>query len=160
ARKYEKNKIILKGGEVRYCKTTNIKKLETELLKINHKLTNIRKNHLHQATTEIIKRKPSFIVVENLNVSGMMKNRHLSKAIQQQSFYEFRRQLEYKSNWNNIEFILADRFYPSSKICSQCGAYKKDLGLSNRTYICKKCGCILDRDLNASINLKKYKEIA
>ncbi len=158
SRKYENSKIETKGGEYRYYKTNNIKKLETKLLKLNHRLTNIRQNYLHQTTTEIIQRKPSYIVVEDLNVSGMMKNKHLSKAIQQQSFYEFKRQLEYKSNWNNIEFIIADRFYPSSKKCSECGAYKKDLKLSDRTYVCSECGCIIDRDLNASINLKNYKE--
>lgn len=157
SKKYENNKTI-KGGEVRHCKTNNIKKLETKLLKLNRRLTNIRHNYLHQTTTEIIKRKPSYIVVEDLNVSGLMKNRHLSKAIQQQSFYEFKRQLEYKSNWNNIEFIEADRFYPSSKTCSECGTYKKDLKLSDRAYICVECGCVIDRDLNASINLRNYKE--
>ncbi len=159
SRKYESNKIKTEGGENRYCKTANIKKLERKLLKLNRKLTNIRQNYLHQTTTEIIKREPSFIVIEDLNVSGMMKNKHLSKTIQQQSFYEFKRQLEYKSNWNNIEIIEAGRFYPSSKICSECGAYKKDLKLSDRTYVCTACGCIIDRDLNASINLKNYKEI-
>ena len=97
--------------------------------------------------------------MEDLHVSGMMRNKHLSKAIQQQSFFDFKRQLEYKSNWNNIEFIKADRFYPSSKICSECGAYKKDLKLSDRTYVCKECGCKKDRDLNASLNLKNYKDV-
>lgn len=157
ARKYENNKAKTEGGENRYCKTNNIKKLEKKLLKLNHRLTNTRQNYSHQTTTEIIKRKPSYIVVEDLHVSGMMRNKHLSKAIQQQSFFEFKRQLEYKSNWNKIEFIKADRFYPSSKICSECGAYKKDLKLSDRTYVCKECGCKKDRDLNASINLKNYK---
>lgn len=160
SRKYELNKLQIEGGENRYSKTNNIKKLELKLLKLNRKLTNIRQNYLHQSTTEIIKRKPSYIVLEDLNVSGIMKNRHLSKAIQQQSFYEFKRQLKYKSKWNNIKFIEADRFYPSSKLCSECGAYKKDLKLSDRTYICTECGCIIDRDLNASINLRDYKEIA
>ena len=158
ARKYENNKAKTKGGENRYCKTNNIKKLEKKLLKLNHRLTNTRQNYSHQTTTEIIKRKPSYIVVEDLHVSGMMRNKHLSKAIQQQSFFEFKRQLEYKSNWNKIEFIKADRFYPSSKICSECGAYKKDLKLSDRTYVCKECGCKKDRDLNASINLKNYQD--
>ena len=158
SRKYELNKTITKGGEYRYCKTSNIKRLEDKLLKLNRRLINIRQNYLHQTTTEIIKRKPSYIVVEDLNVSGMLKNRHLSKAIQQQSFYEFKRQLEYKASWNNIEFIEADRFYPSSKLCSECGAYKKDLKLSNRNYKCESCGAVIGRDLNASINLRNYKE--
>ena len=158
SRKYENNKTKTEGGENRYCKTNNIKKLEKKLLKLNHRLRNTRQNYSHQTTTEIIKRKPSYIVVEDLNVSAMMKNRHISKAIQQQSFYEFKRQLKYKSNWNNIEVIEADRFYPSSKICSGCGAYKKDLKLSDRSYICTECGCTINRDLNASINLKNYKD--
>lgn len=152
SRKYEKNK---KGGS--YCKTSNIIKREKELLKITKRLTNIRHNHLHQTTSEIVKRKPSFICIEDLNVSGMMKNRHLSKAVQQQCFYEFRRQIEYKSNWNNVPVIIADRFFPSSKLCSCCGHIKKDLKLSDRIYKCE-CGNVIDRDFQASLNLKKYGE--
>ena len=150
---YEKNK---KGKE--YCKTNNVIKKEKLLLKLNHRLTNIRQNHLHQTTSEIIKRKPSFICIEDLNVSGMMKNKHLSKAVQQQEFYEFRRQIEYKSAWNNIPVIIADRFFPSSKLCSCCGHIKKDLKLSDRVYKCK-CGNIIDRDYQAALNLKKYGEM-
>lgn len=152
SRKYLKNK---KGDS--YCKTSNIIKSEKKLLKINHKLTNIRKNYLHQVTSEIIKREPSFICLEDLNVKGMMKNRHLSKAIQQQKFYEFRRQIEYKSKWNNITVIIADRFFPSSKLCTCCGKIKKDLKLSDRIYKCE-CGNVIDRDYQASLNLKKYGE--
>ena len=153
SRKYEKNK---KG--VSYCKTSNIIKSEKELLKLNHKLTNIRQNYLHQTTTDIIKRKPSFIVLEDLNVSGMMKNRHLSKAVQQQKLHEFRRQIEYKSEWNGIEVVIADRFFPSSKMCSCCGNIKKDLKLSDRIYKCE-CGNVIDRDYQASLNLKRYGEM-
>ena len=152
SRRYEKNK----KGEC-YCKTSNIIKREKELLKITKRLTNIRQNHLHQTTSEIVKRKPSFICMEDLNVSGMMKNRYLSKALQQQSFYEFRRQIEYKSKWNNISVIIADRFFPSSKLCSCCGNIKKDLKLSDRIYKCK-CGNVIDRDFQASLNLKIYGE--
>lgn len=140
----------------RYKKTKNIIKLEKQLKKLQQRLTNIRHNYLHQITTEIIKRKPSFITVEDLNVMGMMKNKHLSKSIQEQCFYEFYRQLQYKSEWNNIKFIVADRYFASSKICSCCGSYKKDLKLSEREYICEECGSVLDRDYNASLNLKKY----
>jgi putative transposase len=86
----------------------------------------------------------------------MMKNKHLSKAIQGQRLYEFYRQIKYKSDWNNIKLIVADRFYPSSKTCSKCGSYNKDLKLNDRDYICKECGVVLDRDINASINLKNY----
>nr|DAK38281.1 MAG TPA: endonuclease [Caudoviricetes sp.] len=152
SRRYEKNK---KG--VSYCKTSNIIKRAKELLKVIKRLTNIRQNHLHQTTSEIVKRKPSFICIEDLNVSGMMKNRHLAKAIQQQSFYEFRKMIEYKSKWNNIPVIIVDRFFPSSKLCSCCGKIKKDLKLSDRTYKCE-CGNIIDRDFQASLNLKLYGE--
>lgn len=152
SRRYEKNK---KGDS--YCKTSNIIKIEKELLKVIKRLTNIRQNYLHQITSEIIKRKPSFICIEDLNVSRMMKNKHLSRTVQQQGFYEFRRQITYKSEWNNISLIIADRFFPSSKICSCCGNIKKDLKLSNRIYKCE-CGNIIDRDFQASLNLKKHGE--
>ena len=152
SRRYEKNK---KG--VSYCKTCNIIKREKELLKVVKRLTNIRHNHIHQITSEIVKRKPSFICIEDLNVSGMIKNRHLSKAVQQQGFYEFRRQIEYKSEWSNIPVIIADRFFPSSKLCSCCGTIKKDLKLSDRIYQCE-CGNVIDRDFQASLNLQTYGE--
>lgn len=152
SRRYEKNK---KG--VSYCKTSNIIKKEKELLKATKRLTNIRQNYLHQTTSEIVKRKPSFICMEDLNVRGMMKNKHLSKAVQQQKFYEFRRQIEYKSEWNNILVIIADRFFPSSKLCSCCGNIKKDLKLSDRIYKCE-CGNVINRDFQASLNLKMYGE--
>ena len=152
SRRYESNK----KGE-RYCKTRNIAKRERELLKVSRRLTNIRHNHIHQITSEIIKRKPSFICIEDLNVSGMMKNKHLSKAVQQQGLYEFRRQIEYKSTWNHIPVIIADRYFPSSKLCSCCGTIKSDLKLSDRIYRCE-CGNIIDRDVQASLNLKTYGE--
>ena len=152
SRRYEKNK---KG--VSYCKTSNIIKREKELLKVAKRLTNIRQNHIHQATSEIVKRKPSFICMEDLNVSGMMKNKYLSKAVWQQGLYEFRRQIEYKSKLNNIPVIIADSFFPSSKLCSRCGNIKKDLKLSDRIYKCQ-CGNVIDRDFQASVNLKIYGE--
>ena len=152
SRSYEKNK---KGES--YCKTNNVIKKEKLLLKLNYRLTNIRHNYLHQVTTEIVKREPSFICLEDLNVSGMMKNKHLSKAIQQQGFYEFRRQIKYKSLRSNIQVIIADRFFPSSKLCSCCGNIKKDLKLSDRIYKCE-CGNIIDRDCQAALNLKQYGE--
>lgn len=153
SRRYENNK---KGEN--YCKTSNIIKREKELLKLNHRLTNIRQNYFHQTTSEIIKRKPSFICMEDLNVKGMMKNRHLSKAVQQQCFGEFRKQIEYKSLWSSIPVIIADRFFPSSKLCSCCGNIKKDLKLSDRIYKCG-CGNVIDRDYQASLNLKRYGEM-
>lgn len=153
SRKYLKNK---KGGS--YCKTRNIIKSEKKLLKVNKNLTNIRHNYLHQTTTEIVNRKPMFIVLEDLNVKGIMKNKHLSKAIQEQCLYEFKRQIQYKSSWNNIKFIEADRFFPSSKLCSSCGCINKNLKLSDRIYICPDCGNEIDRDYQASLNLKQYGE--
>lgn len=150
SKKYEMNK---EGRS--YKKTSNIKKLENELRKINHRLKGIRHNYLHQTTTEIVNRKPMFIVLEDLNVRGMMKNRHLARAIQEQGFNELYRQIKYKSLRENIMFIKADKFYPSSKTCSKCGYIKKDLKLKDRVYKCE-CGFVMDRDKNASINLMKY----
>ena len=154
SRRYEINK---EGDN--YCKTSNIIKSEKKLLKIYHRLTNIRQNYLHQTTSEIVKRKPSFICIEDLNVSEMMKNKHRAKAIQEQKWYEFRTQIEYKCEWNNIKVVIADKRYPSSKLCSCCGKIKKDLKLSDRIYRCE-CGNVIDRDYQASINLKRYGEIA
>ena len=151
SRKYEKNK---KGGC--YCKTRNIINSEKQLLKIIHRLKNIRHNYLHQVTSEIINRKPKFVVLEDLNVKGMMKNRHLSKAIQEQCLYEFYRQMGYKCNWNGILFITADRYFASSKTCCCCGYVKKDLKLSERIYVCPKCHNVMDRDYQASVNLMRY----
>ena len=150
SRKYENGR---EGN--RYKKTSNIIKLENKLLKLNHKLTNICHNYICQTTTEIIKREPSFIVMEDLNVAGMMKNKHLAKAIQQQSFYELKKQIQYKCNWNNIKFIEAPRFYPSSKLCCICKNIKSDLKLSDRVYRCS-CGNVIDRDYQASVNLYDY----
>ena len=150
SRKYTKNK---KGES--YCKTSNIIKSERKLLILNHRLTNIRHNHIHQMTSEIIKRNPSFICIEDLNVQGMMKNKHLSKAIQQQCLYEVKRQITYKGEWNNTLIILAPRFYPSSKMCRCCKTIKKDLKLSDRIYKCS-CGNVIDRDYQASLNLEDY----
>ena len=151
SRKYEKNK---KGKE--YVKTKNIIKLEKQIQQVHRRLANIRNNYLHQTTTNIVKTKPYRVVIEDLAVSNMMKNKHLSDAIRKQGFYEFRRQLEYKCNFRGIKLVVADRFYPSSKSCSQCGKIKKDLKLKDRVYKCS-CGLNIDRDLNASINLSKYK---
>jgi putative transposase len=151
-RQISKKYLMNKKGES-YCKTRNIIKGEKLLLKVHHRLKNIRQNYRHQITTEIVKRKPSLIVLEDLNVSGMLKNRYLSKSVQEQGFYELRRQFEYKASWHGIKIIVADRFYPSSKICCKCGKVKKDLKLSDRIYSCE-CGNVIDRDLNAAINLK------
>ena len=157
SRQYEKLK--KKGGENR-SKSKNLYKLENLIRKTYKRLKNIRTNYIHQITSSLVKAKPDYIVIEDLNISGMMKNKHLSKAIQEQNLYEFERQLEYKCKWYGVELIIADRFYPSSKTCSKCGSIKKDLKLSDRVYKCKHCGLEIDRNLNASINLKQYQQSA
>lgn len=151
SRKYEQNK---EGN--RFVKTGNIIKQEKEIRLLYRKLTNIRTNHLHQATSKIVKTKPSTIVMEYLNIKGMMKNKHLSKAIAQQKLYEFKRQIQYKCEKYGIQFIEADQWFPSSKMCSGCGCVKKQLSLSERTYKCEACSLEIDRDYNASINLSRY----
>jgi len=148
-------KLKKKGGENRYKKTSNLLKLENEIQLVHKRLNNIRTNHLHQATSRLVKANPEYIVIEDLNISGMMKNKHLARSIQEQKLYEFRRQVEYKCQWYGVRLIIADRFYPSSKLCSQCGQIEKDLKLSDRIYHCD-CGLHMDRDLNASINLREY----
>lgn len=154
-RKVSKKYIKNKGGEsVR--KTNNIKKLEKKILKISRRITNIRKDSINKFTTKIVRTKPSKVVIEDLNVSGMMKNRKLSKAIQGQCFREIRRQLEYKCELNSIELVVANRWYPSSKTCSRCGFIKPKLSLSEREFNCECCKYSIDRDLNASINLSQY----
>lgn len=156
-RKVSRKYLINKRG-ARYCKTRNIAKSEHDVLRVSRKLTNIRHNHLHQVISEIMDRKPKFIVLEDLNVQGMMKNRHLSKAVQNQCFYEFRRIMEYKCQWSNVQLIIADRFLPSSKTCSCCGEIKHDLTLRDRIFVCDSCGFTIDRDLQAAINLRRYGE--
>ena len=152
SRKYEMNK---KGSK--FVKTNNIIKLERQIKLVHRRLNNIRNNHIHQATSKIIKLNPYRVVMEDLNVSGMMKNKHLAEKIAEQKFYEFKRQMKYKCQFNKIEFFEADRWYPSSKACSCCKNIKKDLKLSDRTYTCNVCGLVIDRDKNASINLGNYK---
>lgn len=154
---YKSNRNPIYKRPLKECQ--NVQKQNRLIRNIHRKLANIRQNYLHQTTTEIVKTKPSRIAMESLNVSEMMKNKHLSKAIQQQKFYEFKRQIEYKSKLNGIEFIQVDKFYPSSKTCSCCGNIKKDLKLSDRMYKCDVCGLVIDRDYNASINLANYEVI-
>ena len=151
SKKYELNK---EGRK--FVKTSNIIKLEKQIRLLHRKLANIRSNNSHQATNKIVKTKPSRVVMETLNIKGMMKNKHLSKAIAQQGLYEFKRQLQYKCEFYGIKFIEADKWYPSSKTCSECGHVKPKLSLFERTYICEECGCVIDRDYNASINLSRY----
>ena len=158
SRKYEMNKIKKEGGvSCQFIKTKNIEKLEDTTRLIHRKLSNIRNNYLHQVTTNIVKTKPYRIVIEDLNVSGMMKNKHLSDSVRRQCFYKFRKYITYKSELYGIKLVIADRFYPSSKTCSHCGSIKKDLKLKDRVYSCSHCGTVIDRDYNASLNLSMYK---
>lgn len=150
SRKYEMNK---EGS--RFVKTCNIVKVEKQIRVLQRKLNGIRSNHIHQATKAIVKTKPCKVVMETLNIKGMMKNRHLSKAIAKQKLYDFKSKLQYKCELQGIELVEADIWYPSSKLCSSCGAIKQDLKLSDRVYRCD-CGLVIDRDFNASINLSRY----
>lgn len=134
----------------------NIQKQKRKVQKIYHRLDNIRTDYINKTIAEIVKTKPSYITIEDLNVSGMMKNRHLSKAVASQKFYEFRTKLKAKCDDSGIELRIVDRWYPSSKLCHCCGSIKKDLKLSDRIYRCD-CGYIEDRDFNASLNLRDAK---
>ena len=138
-----------------YDKTKRILETEKKINDIYRKLANIRLNYVHHVTTEIVCMLPKVIIMEDLNVTGMMKNRHLSKAIAEQLFHGFMRQIEYKCKFKGIEFKQADRFYPSSKKCCKCGSIKQDLKLKDRLYKCGNCGVEIDRDENASENLEK-----
>ena len=147
SRKYENLK---KGGTTQRA---NIQKQKLKVQKLHHKLDNIRTDYINKTIAEIVKTKPSYIAMEDLNVRGMMKNRHLSKAVASQKFCEFKVKLQAKCNEKGIELRVADRWYPSSKLCHRCGSIKKDLKLSDRIYKCS-CGYIGDRDFNAALNLK------
>ena len=155
SKKYEILKFIYK--KERRATGQNIQKQVVKVQKLHQKLRNIRTDYINKIVSSIIKQKPSYITIEDLAVSNMLKNKHLSKAIASQKFFEFKTKLMSKCKQNNIELRIVDRFYPSSKICSNCGEIKKDLKLSDRVYKCS-CGFIIDRDLNASINLKNAKE--
>lgn len=150
SRKYEN----LKKGES--TQRANIQKQKLKVQKLHHKMDNIRTDHINKTIAEIVKTKPSYITIEDLNVKGMMKNRCLSKAVASQKFYEFRTKLKAKCDENGIELRVADRFYPSSKTCHHCGSVRKNLKLSDRIYRCE-CGYVADRDLNAALNLKDTK---
>ena len=150
SRKYEN----LKKGES--TQRANIQKQRLKVQKLHHKMDNIRTDYINKTIAEIVKTKPSYITIEDLNVKGMMKNRCLSKAVASQKFYEFRTRLKAKCDENGIELRVADRFYPSSKTCHHCGSVRKNLKLSDRIYRCE-CGYVADRDLNAALNLKDTK---
>jgi len=155
SRKYENKK---KGEATKSAK--NIEKQSLKVQKLHQKLRNIRHDYVNKTVSELAKTKPAFITIEDLNIKGMMKNRHLSKAIAQQNFYYFKTKLESKCKQLGIELRVASRFYPSSKKCACCGNVKKDLKLSDRVYVCEECGFEIDRDLNAAINLRNAKEYA
>ena len=147
SRKYEN----LKKGES--TQRANIQKQKLKVQKLHHKIDNIRTDYINKTIAEMVKTKPSYITIEDLNVSGMMKNKHLSKAVASQKFYEFRTKLQAKCKENGIELRVVDRWYPSSKTCHCCGAIRKDLKLSDRIFQCD-CGYIEDRDFNAALNLR------
>ena len=149
SRKYENLKKTKKGESTQ----RNIQKQRLKVQKLHHKIDNIRTDYINKTIAEIVKTKPSHITIEDLNVSGMMKNRNLSKAVASQKFYEFRAKLKAKCDDNGIELRVVDRWYPSSKICHCCGNIQKDLKLSDRVYRCK-CGYVENRDFNASLNLR------
>ena len=151
-RKYEQNK----QGKI-YVKTNNIIKQENKIRKLYRKQHNIRFNYIHQTTHFLVSLLPQRVVMENLNVKGLLKNRHLARAIQEQCFSSFKEKIKYKCEFYGIEFIECDTFFPSSKTCSCCGNVKKELKLSERKYICDECGFEIDRDYNAAINLMRYK---
>ena len=131
----------------------NIHKQVLKVQKIHHRIDNIRTDYINKTIAEIVKAKPSYITIEDLNVKEMMKNRHLSKAVASQKFYEFRTKLEAKCREIGIELRVVDRWYPSSKLCHECGRVKEDLRLSDRIYKCS-CGYTEDRDLNVALNLR------
>ena len=157
SRKYESLKIRNKNIKEGRATRQNIQKQVVKVQKLHQRLTNIRTDYINKIVSSIIKQKPSYITIEDLAVSNLMKNKHLSKAIASQKFFEFKTKLTVKCKENDIELRIVDRFYPSSKTCSQCGKVKKDLKLSDRIYKCD-CGLAIDRDLNASINLKNAKK--
>ena len=157
SRKYESLKIRNKNIKEGRATRQNIQKQIVKVQKLHQRLANIRTDYINKTVFSIIKQKPSYITIEDLAVSNMMKNKHLSKAIASQKFFEFKTKLMSKCKQNNIELRIVDRFYPSSKTCSNCGGIKKDLKLSDRIYKCD-CGFNIDRDLNASINLKNAKK--
>ncbi|WP_413906979.1 RNA-guided endonuclease InsQ/TnpB family protein [Clostridioides sp. ZZV14-6150] len=156
SRKYESLKIRNKIEEGRATRQ-NIQKQVVKVQKLHQRLTNIRTDYINKTVSSIIKQKPSYITIEDLAVSNLMKNKHLSKAIASQKFFEFKTKLMSKCKQNNIELRIVDRFYPSSKTCSQCEEINKNLKLKDRVYKCS-CGLSIDRDLNASINLKNAKK--
>lgn len=165
SRKYENEKKLIENKKIKKGEATrkNIDKQVLKVQKLHCRLASIRNDTQNKIIADLMKTKPEYIAIEDLNVKGMMKNRHLSKAVKDQSFYKFREKLEKKCKYNRIELRIVDRFYPSSKLCHNCGHKKAELKLNDRTYYCEECGYIEGRDYNASLNLRdalKYKVIA
>ena len=135
--------------------SSNRRKAAARVAKLHWRIANVRSDALHKITTHLTRAK-SVVVIEDLNVSGMLKNGHLARAILDLGLYEFRRQLQYKGEWNHCQIIVADRFFPSSKTCSECGCINSDLKMSDRKWTCQQCGCVHDRDFNAAVNLEHW----
>jgi putative transposase len=153
-RRFSRKKLYRKKVKTVTDKSANLDKQRIKVQKVYYRLESIRKDYINKIISELVKTKPAYITIEDLNIQGMLKNRHLSAAIAEQNFYYFRTRLEAKCKQYNIELRIADRFYPSSKLCSSCGSVKHDLKLRDRVYICGTCGAEIDRDLNAAMNLK------
>lgn len=153
SRKYE---VGNKLNDKKYQKTNQILKYEKLARRIYSKISNIRKDQRHKITRELVNLNPAVVIMEDLNVKGMMKNKHLSRSIAEMGFYDFIRIMKYKCEESGIKFFQVDRFFPSSKTCSQCGCIHKGLKLSDRTFECPECGFTIDRDFNAAMNLERY----
>lgn len=153
-------KLELNKQGTKFVRTSNSSKLQRKVALLDRKLTNIRSNHINEVINSILSARPKRIVIEDLNVKGMLRNKYLAKSIASQKFAEFATKLAWKCEETGIELIKADRWYPSSKTCSGCGFKKRDLSLAERTYTCEHCGLVIDRDLNAALNLANYPSVA
>ena len=160
SRKYEANATTDNKGNKIFHKTNNIKKLERQQKLIYRRICNIQKNHMHLVANEVLKAKAQNIIIEDLNVKGMLQNPKLARAIQEERFGEFRQILSYKCERYGINLIVADRWFPSSKLCSCCGYKKIDLKLTDRDWTCPDCKTYHDRDENAAVNLENYLSLA
>lgn len=158
-RKEREERAKTKPGDVEFKRSSNTQKKLNEVRKLYGRIANIRKNTRYEIANAILNKNPRAVVMEGLNVTKMMKHRYLARSIHDSGFYDFRKIMEYKCEWNDIEFILADRFFPSSKMCSHCGSVKKNLRLNERTFVCPVCGYEIDRDVNAAINLRNLANI-
>ena len=157
--KYEANAVTNKNGKKIYHKTKNIEKLEQVERLLYRRISNIQKTYMHEVINEAVRTKPQTIVLEDLNVKGMLQNPRLARAIQEENLSRFRQILTYKCEQHGINLVIANRWYPSSKTCSSCENIKHNLKLSDRTYKCECCGLTIDRDYNAALNLEKYPKI-